>query len=120
MKRVVISGINGFIGSSIAKKFLDNGYKVHGLVRKSSDLSLLKNLDIDLSYGDITEKDLPNDLFKKDDIAIHVAGLASDWGPYEKFYRINVEGTKNFALLAEKAQVRRFVHISTVALLAES
>ena len=55
MKTCLITGINGFIGSNLAKRLLENGYKVKGLIRKSSDLKFLKDLDIEYHYGDITD-----------------------------------------------------------------
>lgn len=39
---IVITGVNGFIGANIAIHFLENGYKVIGLVRSASNLSRCK------------------------------------------------------------------------------
>jgi len=115
MSVILITGINGFIGSNLAKRLITDGHKVRGLVRKSSDLAFIEGLDIELYYGDITFPDTLIDPVKDVDIVIHVAGFASDWGTYEKFYRINVEGTQNIARAACQAKVNRFVHISTTA-----
>jgi nucleoside-diphosphate-sugar epimerase len=116
MSRIFISGINGFIGSNLAEKLLKEGHNVIGLVRKSSDLSFIEGMNIKLFYGDITNRPSLKAPMKNVDIVIHVAGFASDWGPYEKFYNINVLGTKNIAETAAENGVKRFVHISTVAL----
>ncbi len=116
MERAFITGVNGFIGSNLAKKLIDNGIKISGLVRKSSDLSFIKDLDITLHHGDITElHSLNKGWLENIDTVFHVAGLAADWGPYDKFHKINVEGTRNIATLASEAGVKRFVYISTVA-----
>ncbi len=116
MKRVFITGVNGFIGSNLAKKLIEKGIVVSGLVRKTSDLSFVKGLDITLHYGDITDSSsLDRGWLEKVDTVFHVAGLAADWGTYDKFYKINVEGTRNVATMASKAGVKRFVYISTVA-----
>ena len=37
MERVIISGANGFIGSSLVKKFFDNGYEVIALVKDAKE-----------------------------------------------------------------------------------
>jgi len=116
MGTVLITGINGFIGSHIAERMLHEGYKVRGLVRKTSDLKFLQGLDIEYFYGDITDTASLKEPLKNVNLVIHVAGLASDWGPYEKFEAINIAGTQNIASAAEKQGVKRFVHISTVAL----
>jgi len=115
MSVILITGINGFIGSNLAKRLIADGHKVRGLARKTSDLSFIDGCDIELFYGDITAPDTLPDTVKGVDIVVNVAGFASDWGSYEKFYKINVEGTQNIARAACQGKVKRFVHISTTA-----
>lgn len=116
MKIALVTGINGFIGSNLAERLLNEGWKVRGLVRKTSDLKFLKGLDIEYYYGDITEPNTLDEPMKGVYQVFHVAALSSDWGHYEKFYKINVEGTLNVAKAAHKASVERMVYISTVAM----
>lgn len=116
MKTCLITGINGFIGSNLAKRLLENGYKVKGLIRKSSDLKFLKDLDIEYHYGDITELNSLIAATQGCDRVFHVAALASDWGPYDRFYHINVNGTLNVAKACVENNVDRMVYVSTVAM----
>jgi len=116
VSKFLITGVNGFIGSHVAKKIIDNGHYVRGLVRRTSDLSLIKNLDIEIITGDITDEDSLKQAVKDIEIVIHVAGLASDWGRYTDFFNINYTGTKNIGSAASKAGVKRLVYISTVAI----
>jgi nucleoside-diphosphate-sugar epimerase len=116
MSRILITGINGFIGSNLAEKLLEHENEVAGLVRETSDLTFIDSMNIALHYGDITDKSSLDKAMKNIDLVIHVAGFASDWGAYEKFYEINVQGTQNIAESASENGVKRFVHISTVAL----
>jgi len=116
MKTCLITGINGFIGSNLAKRLIEEGHKVKGLIRKSSDLKFLSGMDIELHYGDITDLDSVIEASKGCDRIFHVAALASDWGHYDKFYRINVDGTLNVAQAAVANKVDRMVYISTVAM----
>ena len=114
MSKIFITGINGFIGSHIAERLCNEQHEVHGLARKTSDLSLIEHLNLKLHYGDISKKNSLQEILTGIDIVIHVAGFASDWGSREMFNRINVLGTKNMAVEADIQKVKRFVHISTV------
>ncbi len=116
MSKILITGINGFIGSHIARKVLEDGHMLRGLVRRKSDLKLIRDLDIELITGDITDESSLGAAVKGIDIVIHVAGLASDWGAYEDFFNVNYSGTRNIGSIANNAGVKRMVLISSVAI----
>lgn len=115
MRVFLITGVNGFIGSHVAGRLLRDGHRVRGLVRKTSDLRFIEGLDVELLVGDIAEPASLIDPLRGVDIVVHVAGLASDWGPYAKFSAVNVTGTRNMAEAAARSGVRRFVHMSSAA-----
>jgi nucleoside-diphosphate-sugar epimerase len=50
------------------------------------------------------------------DVVVHLAGLASDHGPWERFHAVNVVGTQLLAASAHAHGVRRFVHVSSASL----
>jgi GDPmannose 4,6-dehydratase len=60
-KVALITGITGQDGSYLAELLLDKGYKVHGVVRRSSSINtsridhLYHNSNFKLHYGDITD-----------------------------------------------------------------
>ena len=112
---IFITGINGFIGSSLARYLLSMNHHVSGSVRKTSDLSFIRDLPVNLSTGDIGDDNFLLQCFKNQDIVYHVAALASDWAPLETFHKINVQGTMNVARSALKARVKRLVFISSTA-----
>lgn len=59
MKRALLSGITGQVGSYLAELLLDEGYEVHGLIRKSSTFPTARIdhlLDrLTLHYGDLND-----------------------------------------------------------------
>ena len=61
MKTALITGITGQDGSYLAELLLDKGYRVHGIVRRSSSINtrridhIYHNENLKLHYGDITD-----------------------------------------------------------------
>ncbi len=113
--KILVTGANGFIGSRTCLHFLTKQHEVFGLVRKNANLDLLRGIDIQLKYGDITNPDSLKGIFDGIDIVIHTAGAVIDWGPYSHFEKSNVNGTQYVATLASVSGVKRFVQISSVA-----
>ncbi len=111
----LVTGISGFIGSHVSQRLLARGHRVRGIVRRTSDLTFLKDQNPELSFGDITDRESLTAPLKGVEVVIHVAGMASDWGPLDRFYDVNVTGTRNAAEEAHLAGARRFVHIGTTA-----
>jgi nucleoside-diphosphate-sugar epimerase len=112
--RVLVTGANGFIGSHIVRRLAAaKAYRVSGLVRRTSDLWRLESLPVGLVYGSLNSP--VGAALEGFDTVVHASARVSDWGNYEDFYRTNVEGTAGLLEAAVKSGVRRFVHLSSVA-----
>jgi len=116
MAQVLVTGVNGFIGSHVAGLLLALGHPVRGVVRGTSDLRLLAGLKVDLSTGDVTDRASLRAPMKGVEVVVHAAARVSDWGPWREFRRVNVEGTLNTAAEAADAGVRRFVNLGSAAI----
>ena len=92
---ILITGANGFIGSNLCRYFLKKSYSVYGLVRKTSDLHFLEDVNIKLIFGDLIEVEkieFPKNL----DFIIHSASLVSNLTDNESCERNIYNITKNF------------------------
>ena len=71
MKTALITGITGQDGSYLAELLLEKGYKVHGIIRRSSSINTRRidhvyhNKDLKLHYGDITDSLSLTDIIKR-------------------------------------------------------
>ena len=101
VKKILITGANGFLGSAITKLGIKKGYKVNILVRKDSNLTNLKPFlsKLKIYYGDLKDIESLNEPIKHSDIVFHVAADYRLWSrkPAE-IYATNVLGTENIAL----------------------
>lgn len=112
-KKVLVTGINGFIGSHLAPRLLEKGYSVIGvdLTCPTKKTKGIKFLQLDLAE-DNSYRFLPSDI----DIIIHLAVLM-DKGPtgsrlFEVF-KINCSATLKLLEYARKIKIKKFIFSST-------
>ena len=69
MKKIVLIGASGFVGSAILKEALDRGHKVTAVVRNPEKITRVhKNLEI--KQGDVSSAETVTDISKGADVVI--------------------------------------------------
>ncbi|MCW8848400.1 MAG: NAD-dependent epimerase/dehydratase family protein [Melioribacteraceae bacterium] len=113
--KALVTGANGFTGSYMVRNLLKNGYTVKGLVRKTSNLDLIKDLDIELVYADLAKDEITEEIMDGIDVVYNVgAAFRIEGVPDSYFWDVNVKGTKKLLEAAKKAGIKKFIHCSTV------
>lgn len=131
MKKILITGGAGFIGSHVVRRFVSNypDYQIINLdkLTYAGNLLNLKDIETEPNYkfikGDIVDAELINNVFSEEqvDAVIHLAAEShvdrSISNPIE-FVMTNVVGTVNLLNAARKQwkdnyQAHRFYHVST-------
>lgn len=113
----LITGATGFIGSHIAERLMGEGEDVTALVRRTSNTEFLNTIGVRLIYGDINDFDSLKTAMKGMDSVYHSAAIADEWISQKEAYRVNVEGTKNLLECAKQENIKRFIYISSLAVL---
>jgi nucleoside-diphosphate-sugar epimerase len=123
MKKILITGATGFIGSYLVEEALRRGYIVFAGVRESSNRSFLKGKDVrffvmDLSSQEKLEKQFSdfNKQNEKFDFIIHNAGITKAKNKKD-FLTVNYNFTRNFvnALINSFCVPGKFIYISSLA-----
>jgi dihydroflavonol-4-reductase len=114
--KALVTGATGFVGAAVARALLAARWQVRVLARKQSDRSNLRDLDVEVAAGDLT------DLGSLQRAAEGCDGLFHAAADYRlgardpsQLYRNNVDGTRNVLMAARGAGVRRIVYTSSVA-----
>lgn len=117
-EQIFLTGGTGFLGKALVPMLLEAGYAVKMLVRETSVTDWCEDLeDVALTVGDVTDKDSLLSGMQGCDAVIHAAGLFKFWGKWEDFEKVNVFGTQNVAEAALQIGVKKFVHVSTLAVM---
>ncbi len=111
--KAIVTGGTGFIGSKLVKALVANGYDVRCLVRKTSNVSLLEELGVELFHGDLSDVDALRDLPAGGDVVFHLAALVTDWGDKENFYKYNVDATRILLESSKAHGIKRFIYMSS-------
>lgn len=116
--RAFVTGATGFLGSHVTRRLLEEGHEVRALVRETSDLSLIEDLDVETVVGDVADPLSVREGMSGCDTVFHLAGVVSFRpGDAELLHRVNVEGTYNVVEAAKFQDVDRLVHTASVAAL---
>ncbi len=111
---ILITGATGFLGRNLCEYLVGQGYAVRALVRPTSEASFLETLGVEIARGDVWDADSVNRAMVGCDYVVHAAAHFRLWGPARPFTKTNVEGTHHVLEAALQAQVKKFIHISTI------
>ncbi|HJA92812.1 MAG TPA: NAD(P)-dependent oxidoreductase [Candidatus Eisenbergiella merdipullorum] len=116
MKKIVISGANGFIGSWLIKGLSQKGqYQIWALVRKNSNISNIFGIeDVNIVKVDYDNTECLEEILLGKDVFIHLIGQMGAYGISEEIYeKVNIELTEKMLALCEKSGVKQFIFCST-------
>ena len=122
MKRICITGANGFIGNALCKSLKSSNNHIRGFVR-FMDLDNNSSETEYISVGDISSKTNWKDHLKGFDCVIHCAGLTHQMSSIKDinvYNLVNIDGTKRLAEQSVEAGIKRLVFLSSVKVNGES
>jgi len=111
-ENILITGVNGFIGRALSKRFLAQGYNVIGIdIHKESMDAISKYYS-----GSVLDKDFLKPLIEQVDYVIHLAALTAHKDIVDNRFKameLNFLGTKNVLDAFIKSKTKKFVYAST-------
>jgi dTDP-glucose 4,6-dehydratase len=122
MKRVLVTGAAGFIGSHLVESLLEQGTQVRAFVRYNSRnhwgwLEQVGQRDgLEIFTGDVRDFDSVMAASQGVDATFHLAALIGIPYSYQSplaYIRTNVEGTYNVLQAARLLEIEKVVHTST-------
>ena len=117
IKKVLVTGAYGLLGSHTVRELIENGYHVRAFGRDSEKLlKLTEEYDesrIEIFTGDFCNPEDIESACAGMDYVIHCGALLKGWGRRSEYIRTNVEGTRNVLEACAKHNIKCLVHTSS-------
>jgi NAD dependent epimerase/dehydratase len=121
MKKVLVTGADGFIGSHLVEKLLIKGYQVKALSLYNSFntwgwLDYVNNKNLHVISGDIRDPHFCKSIVKDVDLVFHLAALIAIPYSYiapDSYVDTNIKGTLNICQAAKENGNIKVIHTST-------
>ncbi len=114
-----MTGGSGFVGGKVIAALRARGVEVAALARSDSSAKTVEGLGATSVRGDLDARDALEAGCRGCDVVFHCAAHTDQFDPLEVHMRITTKGTENMLAAARTAGVKRFVHVSTEAVLAD-
>ena len=118
MKRILVTGANGFVGSGLCQRLMSEKCRVTAALRRPVTPVRPKCIKT-VTLGHVDGRTDWRQAIEGIDTVVHLAArvhvmTGNGPNPGEAYRQVNVDGTRNLADHAARAGVRRFVYLSSV------
>lgn len=100
---ILLTGATGFLGEFVLKELVNKGHEVTCFIRKTSNIDLIKKLNVKYVYGELDDYKSICEALKGKDELINVASLGFGHAP-------------NILNACEKMNVKRAIFVSTTGI----
>jgi 2-alkyl-3-oxoalkanoate reductase len=115
VRRALVTGAAGLVGSHIVERLHADGWSVRALVRDARRAAWLEPLGAELFVGDVVDGGAFVRAAASCDVIFHcAAAVLPERAEWEAYRATNLDGTRN-AIAAAHASGARLLHVSSVA-----
>jgi len=116
---IFVTGGTGFLGRHLIAALCRAGYTTRVLTRAPNQHPWLQNYNTEVITGDLTDYSAVYAGMVGCEYVIHAGGLFRFWGDEKAFMQTNALGTENVLRAAVANHIKRFIHISSIAVIGQ-
>jgi len=118
-QRALVMGASGNVGACVTRHLVSSGADVRVLLRKSSSTKGIDDLNVERHYGGIFDTaDVAAAMAGRDVVYYCVVDTRAELRDPTPLFTTNVDGLRNVLDVAVRANLRRFVFLSTIGAVA--
>lgn len=110
-EKILVTGGTGFLGRRIVETLVGEGYGVRVLARKLSNVDSLRNMGVEIYWGDVADPASLGAAFRGIDIVVHSAAGTS--GRKRDCETGTIQGTRNVIRMCRENPVKKMIYISS-------
>jgi nucleoside-diphosphate-sugar epimerase len=114
MRRALVTGATGMLGSYLVQRLMESGYHVRALARSPGAASWLHEMGAEIVQGELSDAQALVAAAEGCDVVAHAAAAIGPQSDWETFRAGNVQGTSNVVDASARAGAR-LVHVSSTA-----
>ncbi len=120
MSRVLVTGGTGFLGRHMVSALCREGYALRVVTRNPKAHAWLNAYPrVEVVAADLRQAGALCDALSDVDAVVHAAGLFSMWHEAGDFFGTNVVGTRHLLDAVVRANVKRLLYVSTIAVIGQ-
>jgi nucleoside-diphosphate-sugar epimerase len=117
---IFVTGGTGFLGKHLLPALCRSGRVIKVLTRQPEAHPWLAQYpNVTVVQGDLSDYDVLYEHMQGCSQVIHAGGMFRFWGDEQAFLSTNAIGTKNMLAAALNTGIKRFVHISSIAVIGQ-
>jgi dihydroflavonol-4-reductase len=118
-QRALVMGASGNVGACVTRRLAAGGADVRVLLRKSSSTKGIDGLDVERAYGDLTDSAAVAAAMADRDVVYYcVVDTRAELRDPAPLFKTNVEALRHVLDVAVRANLQRFVFLSTIGTIA--
>lgn len=113
---ILVTGGTGLVGSQLIEDLIERGHApgtIRALVRSQSDTAFLQASGVQLRYGDVLDLESLKAAMRDVHLVFHCAAAVTETRK-DLFWRVNFQGTEHMLEAARRADVDRFIYVSSI------
>lgn len=114
MRRALVTGATGLVGSYLTDRLLADGWETRALVRSPDAGDELRARGVEVVEGNVRDAPSLARAAAGRDVVFHAAAALTAHGGWEEYRTINIDGTRNI-IAAVRGSGARLLHVSSVA-----